>query len=54
MTKYQVIAQLNRAIKRQLKNKKIVATLYQFPHVEKQKRNDSELPLYITDNPFYP
>jgi hypothetical protein len=53
MTKYQERAQLNRAIRRQLKNKKIVANLLQFPHVEKQKKN-YEWPLYITDNPFYP
>ena len=54
MTKYQETAQLKRAVRRTLKNKKIVASLYQFPHVKKQKRSDSELPLYITDNPFYP
>jgi hypothetical protein len=54
MTKYQERAQLNRAIKRTLKNKKVMDTLYQFPHVEKQKKSDNEWPLYITDNPFYP
>ena len=54
MTKYQEVAQLKRAIKRTLKNRKVIANLYQFPHVEKQKKPDSEWPAYITDNPFYP
>ncbi len=54
MTKYQEAVQIKRAVKRTLKNKKVVASLYQFPHVEKQKRPDSEWPAYITDNPFYP
>ena len=53
MTKYQEVAQLKRAIKRTLKNRKVIANLYQFPHVEKQKKA-SEWPAYITDNPFYP
>lgn len=53
MTKYQEKAQINRAVRRQLKNKKLVASVLQFPHVEKQRKN-SEWPAYITDNPFYP
>ena len=53
MTKYQEAVQIKRAVKRTLKNKKVVASLLQFPHVEKQKK-DSEWPAYITDNPFYP
>ena len=54
MTKYQETVLIKRAVKRTLKNKTITKTLYQFPHVEKQKKSDSEWPLYITDNPFYP
>jgi hypothetical protein len=54
MTKYQEVAQLKRAIKRTLKNRKIQTDLYNFPHVEKQKKVDAEWPAYITDNPFYP
>mgnify|MGYP000008440117 FL=1 len=54
MTKYQEVAQFKRAIKRTLKNKKAMARLYHFPHVEKQKKVDTEWPAYITDNPFYP
>ena len=33
---------------------KIQTDLYNFPHVEKQKKVDAEWPAYITDNPFYP
>ena len=54
MTKYQETVLIKRAVKRTLKNKTITNALYQFPHVEKQKKSDSEWPLYITDNPFYP
>lgn len=54
MTKYQQTAQLKRAVRRTLKNKKVMASLYHFPHVEKQKKVDTEWPAYITDNPFYP
>ena len=53
MTKYQEITQLKCAIRRALKNKKVKAEVYQFPHVEKQKKA-SEWSAYITDNPFYP
>ncbi len=54
MTKYEETVQIKRAVIRTLKNKKVMARLYHFPHVGKQKKVDSELPAYITDNPFYP
>ena len=54
MTKYQETVLIKRAVQKQLKNKNITNSCYQFPHVEKQKKSNSEWPLYITDNPFYP
>ncbi len=53
MTKYQEITQLKCAIRRALKHKEIKAEVYQFPHVEKQKKT-SDWPEYIPENPFYP
>lgn len=54
MTKYEEMAQIKRAVSKQLKYRKQPKNMvsYTFPHVDSVKK--SVLPSYITDNPFYP
>lgn len=51
MTKYQETALVRRAVKEHLKKEKGRTVDYNYRGVRYEK---SELPNYITDNPFYP
>ena len=51
MTKYQEKALIRRAVKQQLKKEQGKPVEYVYRGVRYHK---SELPNYITDNPFYP
>ena len=51
MTKYQEKALIRRAVKQQLKKQTGKTVEYTYRGVRYEK---SELPSYITDNPFYP
>jgi len=51
MTKYQEKALIRRAVKQQLKKEQAKSVEYVYRGVRYEK---SELPNYITDNPYYP
>ena len=51
MTKYQETAIVRRAVQKQLRKDKKKTVEYVYRGVRYEK---SELPKYITDNPFYP
>ena len=51
MTKYQETRLIRRAVKEQLKREKARSVEYVYRGVRYEK---SELPNYITDNPYYP
>ena len=53
MTKYQEAVQIKRAVQKQLKKQQGKKTEYIYRGVCYDKTN-SELPNYITDNPYYP
>tara|TARA_B100002019_G_C20941396_1_gene436992 strand:+ start:476 stop:631 length:156 start_codon:yes stop_codon:yes gene_type:complete len=51
MTKYQEAQLIRRAVKEQLKKEKGKTVEYTYRGIRYER---SELPNYITDNPFYP
>ena len=51
MTKYQEAQLIRRAVKKQLKKEKGKTVEYTYRGIRYER---SELPNYITDNPFYP
>ncbi len=53
MTKYHETVQIKRAVKKQLKKEQGKTTGYIYRGVRYDKTN-SDLPNYITDNPYYP
>jgi hypothetical protein len=56
MTKYQTALLIKRAVKQTLRQQKRKINVQEklFPRGVSAPERNSDLPLYITDNPFYP